>query len=476
MAVTITTNTLSARVRYLNVSASTANADAKDVVLAMANALIDLGWSRYDTAGATAVIGTDDNAGVILRRACYDNAQSGHYNYLGLRLVGSSTTTYTFFLTQAADWSNPASMSAFVGGAAWTSWAPNTSGRTTLLDFTQGGTIWLFDGGKTLLITSQSGTTLTKTDTAIWIVGEYKKEFGENVDAATGYIHNGVMTSSNWLLSNSGQAPLARGHLGVTSSYNHASSTTGSGETRISDWHGTVRSYTTNTGTTGTLNIGFSTGSFGPQFILTEAPAATTTGVFSNSPGAPAACTGSFSTRMSMGYVGYVGYVNPYCSHSVNAVFGIPTVNPGTVYSGTAALPFSTYNSTVQYTVSSYLQEYANNNLVGGLKFNIFEPVLSTGTTSPLNNTTNASYFTGGSGGASNNPSTGTYTGPQYKFSMLGRPFDIKIFGPYTSEKYSFLDAITIPCDADGFYADGGTNKDFWLIPTGVNAAYVMPK
>ena len=176
---------------------------------------------------------------------------------------------------------------------------------------------------------------------------------------------------------------------------------------------------------------------------------------------------------MSMGYVGYVGYVNPYYSHSVNALFGIPTANPASVFGGRAALPFSTYNSTVQYTVSSYLQEYANNNLVGGLKFNIFEPVLSTGTTSPLNNTTNASYYIGND---TQSPSTGTYTGPQYKFSMLGRPFDIKIFGPYTSEKYAFLDAITIPCDADGFYANGGTNKDFWLIPTGVNAAYVMPK
>jgi len=36
MAVTVTTNTLSSRVRYLNVSGSTANADAKDVILAMA--------------------------------------------------------------------------------------------------------------------------------------------------------------------------------------------------------------------------------------------------------------------------------------------------------------------------------------------------------------------------------------------------------------------------------------------------------
>jgi hypothetical protein len=475
MAVTITTNTLSSRVRYLNVSASTANADAKDVVLAMANALIDLGWSRYDTAGATAVVGTDDNAGVILRRACYDNAQSGHFNYLGLRLVGTTNNTYTFYLTQAADWSSTTSMSAFVAGAASSQWASNVTGRTNLLDFTQGGTIWLFDGGKTLLIASQSGATLTKTDTAIWMVGEYKKEFGENVNAATGYIHNGVLTSSSWLLGASGQNSLARGHLGVTSAQAYSFSTSGSSQAFIGDWHGTVRLNSSNSGQTGQWNMGFATGSYGPQFILTEAPtAAAPAGVFSNSPSVPAACTGSFSTRMSMGYLGYLGYVTPYYSVSVNSVLGIPDATAGSVFNGAVPLPFSTYNSTSQFTISSYLQEYANNNLAGGLKFNIFEPILSTGTTSALNNTANASYFSGAA--AIGSPNTGTYTGPQYKFSMLGRPFDIKIFGPYTSEKYSFLDAITIPCDADGFYADGGTNKDFWLIPSGVNVAYVMPK
>jgi hypothetical protein len=188
----------------LNVSASTANADAKDVILAMANALIDLGWSRYDTAGATAVVGTDDNAGVILRRTCYDNAQSGHFNYLGLRLVGSSTTTYTFYLIQAADWSNAASMTAFVGGATNTMYTPNTTGRTDFMNFAQGGTIWLFDSSRTLVITSQSGATLSKGIDSTWVVGEYKKEFGENVNAATGYIHNGVFTNSRWLMDGNG--------------------------------------------------------------------------------------------------------------------------------------------------------------------------------------------------------------------------------------------------------------------------------
>jgi hypothetical protein len=204
MTVTVTTNTLSARARYLNISASTANEDAKDIILAIANALIALGWSRYDTLGAEAVIGSNDIAGVILRRACYDTAQSSHFNYLGLRLVGSGTNTYTFHLIQAADWTGTTSMSNFVSAASCPAYTPNTTGNTRFLNFAQGGTIWLFDSGKTLLITSQSGAFLTKSMENTWIVGEYKKEFGENVDAATEYIHNGVFTNDRWLLDGCG--------------------------------------------------------------------------------------------------------------------------------------------------------------------------------------------------------------------------------------------------------------------------------
>jgi hypothetical protein len=61
---------------------------------------------------------------------------------------------------------------------------------------------------------------------------------------------------------------------------------------------------------------------------------------------------------------------------------------------------------------------------------------------------------------------------------MLGRIFDLKIFGPFASEKYVFLDSMTMPCDADGFFAaSGGTNKDFWILPAGGNnIAFLMPK
>jgi hypothetical protein len=59
---------------------------------------------------------------------------------------------------------------------------------------------------------------------------------------------------------------------------------------------------------------------------------------------------------------------------------------------------------------------------------------------------------------------------------MLGRIFDLKIFGPFTNEKYVMLDSIIMPCDADGFFAVGGTNKEFWILPSGNNIAFIMPK
>lgn len=472
MAVTVTTNTLSTRARYLNVSGSTANADAKTVILAMANALISLGWSRYDTAGAAAVIGTDDNAGVILRRAMYDNAQSGHYNYLGLRLVGTSTTTYTFHLIQAADWSTTTSMSSFVGaatnGATVAPYTPNSTGRTNFLNFAQGGTIWLFDSGKTLLITSQSGSTLTKSSAATWIVGEYKKEFGENVNAATGYIHNGVFTNNRWLLGANGMGGSDSVHVGLTGI---STSSTSSGYYYFTEEGVTSPNFS------GSLPAyQWADGYNNSQFVLTEAPAVSSgASALSRDAVAPTTCGVSFTTRILMGYLGYIGQVTPTYANSVNKVLtgdtnGVTGVNSVSQSSyGGQAVPFSTValrpGAIAAYTWLNAIQEYSPSTLPTALQFNIFEPTLSCGSTNGL--ATSWSAIQSGSN---------TYSGPQYKFSMLGRIFDMKIFGPYTSEKYVFLDSMTIPCDAEGFYNAQGTNKDFWLIPSGNHIAFVMPK
>ena len=512
MAVTVTTTTLSTHARYLNVSASTSNNDAKTIILAMANALIALGWSRYDTAGATAIIGTDDNAGVILRRALTDNASSSHYNYLGLRLVGTSTTTYTFHLIQAADWTGTTVMANFVSGANLSPayYTPNTTGNTRFLSFSQGGTIWLFDGGKTLLITSQSGSSLTKSVEQTWIVGEYKKEFGENVNSATAYIHNGVFTNDRAFLDGSGVTASATGYSDVLMSAAgiYTGNTSSQGQSgiyaRISKNNGTFAangSYYYNSSSGSSIRTG--TGVALPQFGLTEAPTITSAGGTQNSVTssraaiAPVAVDWGFTTRMMMGWLGYIGHINEFYANSINSEFlgnvngqafdtftqkSVP--NNTKVYNGVGSSPLSNGGTTgglsdsygpmmfsargdYNYPLlnSSSFQEYSPVTLPSNLLFTVYEPTLSCGTSNGIQ----SNYYS--------NVQTLTYSGPQYKFSMLGRIYDLKVFGPFSSEKYIFLDSMTIPVDADGFFATGGTNTDFWILPVGGNnLAFLMPK
>ena len=510
MAVTVTTNTLSSRARYLNVSASTANADAKTVILAMANALIALGWSRYDTAGATAVIGTDDNAGVILRRACYDNATSGHYIYLGLRLVGTSTTTYTFHLIEAADWTGTTVMANFVSGANISPhyYTPNTTGNTRFLNFATGGTIWLFDGGKTLLITSQSGTALTKSVAQTWIVGEYKKEFGENVNSATAYIHNGVFTNDRALLDGAGvtstntytYGDVLTSVIGFTNASSGPSSPQSRLHSRVSVGVGAVSQYGSyNDNSSQSSNSKTGTGVALPQFGLTEAPTITAAGGTQNSVTssrsalAPVAVDWGFTTRLNMGWLGYIGHINEFYANSINSEFiGSTNGQAFDTYSAPTSVQTVTNSVGTQFNISgspstvafgpilfsgrgsnnyplinsSSFQEYSLTTLPSSLLFTVYEPTLSCGTSNGVQAVPQG------------NNSQMTYSGPQYKFSMLGRIFDLKIFGPFANEKYVFLDSMTMPCDADGFFAaSGGTNKDFWILPAGGNnIAFLMPK
>jgi hypothetical protein len=508
MAVTVTTNTLSTNAKYLNVSGSTANADAKTVILAMANALIALGWSRYDTAGETAVIGTDANAGVILRRACYDQATSGHYNYLGLRLVGTSDTTYTFHLIQAAGWTGTSSMSSFVSAANLSPvyYTPNTTGNTRFLNFAQGGTIWLFDGPKTLLITSQSGSSLTKSVEQTWIVGEYKKEFGENVNSATGYIHNGVFTNDRAFLDGAGVTSNTTTNTDVLTSVSgfYTGQTSSQSQaymfSRISKNNSTgsqTGSYNPNSSQGQTVRTG--TGVALPQFGLTEVPTITSAGGTQNSVTssraaiAPVAVDWGFTTRMMMGWLGYIGHINEFYANSINAEFlgitnghsfdtftqvALPTSNivnngVGSTYvsSGSASVGYGPIlfsargNNNYSLVHSSSFQEYSPATLPTNLLFTVYEPTLSCGTSNGIQ----SNYYS--------NAQSNTYSGPQYKFSMLGRIFDLKVFGPFSSEKYIFLDSMTIPVDADGFFSAGGTNTDYWIIPAGGNnMAFLMPK
>jgi len=492
MAVTITTNTLSSRVRYLNVSGSSVNADAKDIVLAMANALINLGWSRHDTAGETSVVGTSDNAGVVLRRAMHDNAQSGHFNYIGLRLVGTSNNTYTFHLIQAADWSSTTSMSSFVNAAGCVTYTPNTTGNTRFLDFIQGGTIWMFDSGRTLLLTSQSGSVLTKDIESTWLVSEYKKEFGENVNAATGYIHNGVFTNDRWFFDGCGyQADAGYGGAGDPQASFCFSAISAHGSVTgmtVGLWNSSRTRVLSNFPLGGGRQITTGNGAGYSQFTLTEAPstglAPQNSVTITRIVAAPAAVGNGFSTRLLMGYLGYIGHLTATHQTSIYAeflatepvapnIFKHPTANTSSAGLGTSQF-FQTntqsrlfaFRGSSDFSLLNNIQEFSPATLTTNLKFTVFEPTLSCGTSNGIQSIDANSPRVAGN----------TYSGPQYKFSMLGRMFDVKIFGPFPSEKYTFLDSITIPCNTDGFYDENGVDKQFWIVPCGNNMAFVMPK
>jgi hypothetical protein len=229
------------------------------------------------------------------------------------------------------------------------------------------------------------------------------------------------------------------------------------------------------------------------QFLLTEAPtiaSSTQNSVTSTrSAGAPASCGIGFTTRLLMGYMGYIGYLNSLHTASVNAeflgsdvnnnsyingtpnnVFKLPltTVGPGPSSLTTSDVVSSRASRLFQgrgentYSLLDSIQEFSPATLPTNLKYTVFEPTLSCGNTNGVQSVSQ--------------PLTYTYTGPQYKFSMLGRIFDMKIFGPFTDSKYTLLDSITIPCNAAGFYQEGGANKEFWLIPSGENMAFLMPK
>ena len=120
MAITITTNNLSTNAKYINYSASTAAADAKDLLLAIANALVAMPapnqWTRVDTAGATAVLNANDDGTVVLRRQCEDFADSGHYQFMGIHL-SSDGASYTMHITHAAEWGSLGSETGYTNAA-----------------------------------------------------------------------------------------------------------------------------------------------------------------------------------------------------------------------------------------------------------------------------------------------------------------------------------------------------------------------
>jgi len=62
-------------------------------------------------------------------------------------------------------------------------------------------------------------------------------------------------------------------------------------------------------------------------------------------------------------------------------------------------------------------------------------------------------------------------------FALLGRTYGLKLFGPYTHDKYNFLDAVSVQLDDDGFYAVNPNNAvDHWIVPANTDQASFLFK
>ena len=459
MTITVSTNTLSTNARYVVYSGSTAATDAKELLLAIEAAVVDLGWSRYDTAGAAAVLGTDSSAGIILRKQSDDFASSGHYNYLGMHLAGS--TTYRLRFRYAADYSDAGDVTASVN-KTFSGWAPYNEDTGSYVDpsFSEGGTIWIFAEDNSIVF-KFTGTGFTEgTVRTTYYFGNYKKTFGEACDPSTGYIHNGVMIDP-WQFVN------------------------GSGIDAYTLKENYGRSYYDNLGGYNTSLTGGGTAQTypGTQFALTEWPVAgsnrtgsTTYTLFQRGKAkygvpygftATTARTVGCTTRIHMGWLGWMGNTDHTICRSLASQF---MVSNGTT-AGFASMFMNAYRSdfpTFRNTVAQYLPNPSGANDTGN-SIALYEPVLSTGSFNGPTVTSSGNhnqYTTSGTGYTSsgNIPTVFAINGKPYGFRMsIGQ-------APVASGGYAFLDTANIPIDAEGFFDENGVTTAMWAIPVHNNS------
>ncbi len=444
MAITVTDTSLSTNARYVVYSGSTAANDAQTLLLKINDALVNLGWTKYDNAGAAAVLGTADDAKVIMRRTTNDNASSGHYSYLSLRMQHSAST-YNFYLTYSAghtgnttygNWINPVYSRSAVFN--------NASGVLVNPSFTGGGTIWLFDEGNSLVM-KFTGTGFTEGEPkSVLYFGEYDKIFGEACDASTGYIHNGVAIDGNELVEGVG----AQYYNGPAQTFSTGQNTSGSAYNNMN-----TRNYVNGTDNT--------------QFALTEYPQ-TAAGITDSYNylrhgqtgfGAPIGSTssndGSYSyyTRIHLGWLGWVGHIAPSYRTSLSAIISAQDHGGGPQQSHFISGSWSTQTALTKAS-QQYLPNPSSNQIA------LYEPVISSGTMNPMTVTSsNHQYYSS----IMNNNMTAKKVfavhGKLLGFRMsLGQP-------AVSSGGYQFLDTGTIPLDANGYYNASGTPTACWAIP-----------
>lgn len=526
MAVTINTASLSTNATYLSYSESTANTDAKTFCIAISDALTGFNWTRFDTAGADAVLGTDSDPTRVLRRPTADNAVSGNYQYLGIRLfnggIANGGTHYAVQFIYAADWTDPANATAYVNpirlphGNDSPYWKNGPAGPyvETMLLYNSGGTLWLFNAPNltTFVFTSSS---IVNDGSNVFAFGEYDKSFGEQMPLASDYLHNGIAFNGREFSDHSG-APahsvpgirmLGRGHYNSTFTDISMDPLEYRMTAPVDDYFNTLATSTYGDQTVMPMQRGYSR----PQFVCTEYPT-TSNGLTGEShgrdiEGTPEAWNNSYvgihhsqlATRLHMGWLGWVGHLGPgaYCLTSLGGdAQGYKNLSTGAdsyaderywqSAEGYSGLFNNGKMSTDRYNLpqTSWLADFNGKSMDSQDEgYVIYEPSIGLGSIGPMqayNHTMNYNYRNSISSNTNSTMALTTaynrkdYAGTAVKFSVMGRIRNLKLSTGFTADFLSFLDAATIPTDAEGFFQSGGASTDHWGIPLNKGSTVIM--
>lgn len=515
MAVTITPGSLSTNAKYLSYGASDAATDAKTHVIAISDILTAMNWTRFDNAGAAAVLGTDDDAMRIFRRATSDNASSGHYQYLAINIsqggTANSGANYRVQWIYSADWTDAGSKTAYVNpirlphGDNSDYWKNDAAGPyvDTMLGYNSAGTLWIMNAPflTTFVFTSAAQI---NDGTNVFVFGEYDKSFGEQMPLSSEFLHNGIAFNGREFADHSG----APAHSSASWFQSRRANDSNTGVQPDGDQQMTyMGSWPADTGpdlystAERTYHVA-QRGESRPQFLLTEYP--TSTNGLDGSPtgrgidGTPEAWNNSYvggsytrlATRLHMGWLGWIGHLGPI-AYSLSSFAGtdLPTAtdsNAGNMHQRPANsnTMFSSGDDYGQDNIRGWFNSYNGKGIDSHNDgYVIYEPSVSvghSGRVKPRNRNYNYSWR----GSAFQNTyypiniqtATGraSYAGTNVKFSVFGRIRNFKMSFGFSQNFLAFLDAATIPQDANGFFQSGGTDTDHWGIPLNAGATVVM--
>lgn len=425
---TITTNTLSTNSKYI-VYSGIATGEAQTLLIAISNALVSLGWTKYDSSGAGSTLGSASDAQVILRRPTSDNAASGHHQYLTLRLLDSGSFTMIYH----ADQSNNTSYTSYVN-SVYNGSSPFSSATTNVvtLSSTFGGTIWIFNETYSTIFKFVGDGFTEGAAGSVKYFGEYRKDFGENCDVSTGYIHNGLALDGYYMWDYNG------------CNTNHVAFYSSSANSSTYQYQGWDSPGGTN----------------GRQFALTEWPTTsqskTSTSLYiTNStysvPVNPTSIDNyGLVTRMNFGWLGWLGHITAGQAISPSHAF---YAGSGNSYS---AWVFASTQNNFPGGIGHNFKQYfpgANSNSIS-----LYEPTISVGTVNRIPGQ-----------GTNNSPSSTNYSGAALAFAMLGKPYGLRITAGQPAllvgGSYNFLDTASIPLDSNGFFDLSGTPTECWALP-----------